>query len=180
MWPVLSIRVLPRRWATLRAALATLEIMTVLVAVHTWAGGELPMASWIAATACLVFVGGSVALRGRVPLWVMVPALIATQLLLHSWLVVLEPAPHPGHVHGTSLELGWRMVLAHVVGGLATALVWELRRRAVEVVLTWAEIGLLPVPALRPAVAHSAPVLPLRRPLAVVPLRGPPVGLLAA
>ncbi len=43
MWPVLSIRVLPRRGVTLRAALATLEIMTVLVVAHTWAGGALPV-----------------------------------------------------------------------------------------------------------------------------------------
>ncbi len=177
---MLSIRVLPRRGVTLRAALATLEIMTVLVAAHTWAGGELPTAGWMAVTAGVVFAGGSVALRGRVPLWVMVPALTVTQLLLHSWLAVLAPAPHSGHVHGAYLDLTWQMVLAHVVGALVTALVWELRRRAVEVVLTWTSAGLLPVPALRHTVAHVAPVLPLRRPLVVVPLRGPPVALLAA
>ena len=178
---MLSIRVLPRRGVTLRAALATLEIMTVLVAAHTWAGGELPTAGWMAATGGPGLRGRArVALRGRVPLWALVPALTLTQLLLHSWLAVLAPAPHSGHVHGAYLELTWQMVLAHVVGALATALVWELRRRAVEVVLTWAAAGLLPVPALRHTVAHVAPVLPLRRPLVVVPLRGPPVALLAA
>ena len=173
-----SIRVLPRRWATLRAALATLEIMTVLVAAHTWAGGELPTVGWLAATAGLVFVASNVVLRRRVPLWATVPALTVTQLLLHSWLVVLAPAPHSGHVHGSALELTWQMVLAHVAGALATALVWELRRRAVEVVLTWAEAGLVPVPTLRPTVVRRAPLLPLRRLLVVVPLRGPPVSLL--
>ncbi len=72
------------------------------------------------------------------------------------------------------------MVLAHVGGALATALVWELRRRAVEVVLTWADgragAGARPAPHRR----SVAPLLPLRRPLVVVPLRGPPVALLAA
>jgi hypothetical protein len=81
--------------------------------------------------------------------------------------------------HGNHLELTWQMVLAHVVGGVVTALVWELRRRAIEVVLGWAEPGLLPVPTLRRTVAPGPRVVPLRRPLVVVPLRGPPVGLAA-
>lgn len=177
---MLSIRVVPQRGASLRAALATLEIMTVLVVAHTWAGGELPSAGWIAITAVLVFAAGTVALRRRAPLWALVPALTLTQLFLHSWLVVLAPAPHAGHGHGPHPDFTWQMVLAHVGGALATAVIWELRRRAVEVVLTWATAGLLPVPALRRTVAHVAPQLPLRRPLVVVPLRGPPVALLAA
>ena len=177
MWLVLSVQVLPRRGVILRAALATLEIMTLLVAAHTWAGGRLPATGWMVATAVLVFAAGTLVLRGRVPLRAMVPGLVVLQLLLHSWMAVLGPTS--GHVHGPHLELTWQMVLAHVVGGLATALVWELRRRAVEVVLTWSEIGVLPLPILRHTVVRQAPVLPLRRPLVVVPLRGPPVGLAA-
>jgi hypothetical protein len=177
MGAVLSLQVLPRRGAVLRAALSTLEIMTVLVAAHAWASGDLPSPGWMAGSAALVFAGGTVVLRRRVPLRVMVPALVAAQLLLHCWMVVL--APTSGHAHGTHLDLTWQMVLAHGVGGLVTALVWELRRRAVEVVLGWAEPGLLPVPLLRPAAVPSPRVLPLRRPLVVVPLRGPPVSLAA-
>lgn len=171
---MLSIRVLPPRGALLRSALATLEIMLLLVAAHTWAGGRLPSAGWVVAVAALVLACGTVVLRRRVRLRVMVPALVAAQLLLHCWMVVLAPG---GHAHGPHLELTWQMVLAHVAGGLATAVVWELRRRAVEVVLTWAEAGILPVPAPRRTVVRRAPLLPLRRPLVVVPLRGPPVGL---
>ena len=174
---MLSLRVLPRRGITLRAALATLEIMAVLVAAHTWAGGRLPSSGWMVVAAALVFAAGTVVLRGRVPLRAMVPALTVAQFLLHCWMVVLAPAPG-AHAHGPHLELTWQMVLAHVVGGLATALVWELRRRAVEVVLTWATAGLLPVPSLRRTPDRRAPLVPLRRPL-VVPLRGPP-GLSAA
>jgi hypothetical protein len=175
--PVLTLRVVPRPDAVLRAALSTVEVMAVLVAAHTWAGGQLPQPGWMAGTAALVFAGGLVVLRGRAPLRVMVPLLVAAQLLLHCWMVVL--APTSGHAHGAHLELSWQMVLAHVLGGVVTALVWGLRRRAVEVVLTWAGIGMMPVPTLRRSVARYAPVLPLRRPLVVVPLRGPPVGLAA-
>jgi hypothetical protein len=173
MWVVLSLQVLPRRGALLRAALATVEIMTLLVAAHTWAGGELPSTGWMVAAAALVFGAGALVLRGRAPLWAMVPALVVVQFLLHSWMSVLGPTS--GHAHGPHLDITWQMVAAHVAGGLITAVVWELRRRAVEVVLTWSEVGLLPVPTLRRTVAPRAPVLPLRRPLVVVPLRGPPV-----
>lgn len=182
MCPVLSVRVLPRRGVTLRAALATLEIMTVLVVAHTWAGGQLPTIGWLAVTAALVLAASSVALRGRVPLWATVPALTVGQLLLHGWLVALAPAvPETQlHAHGSHLELTWPMLLAHVVGALTTALVWELRRRAVDVVLTWADAGLVPVPEVRQTLSRTAPLLPLRRPSVVVPVRGPPVRQLFA
>ena len=148
---MLSIRVLPRRGATLRAALATLEIMTVLVAAHTWAGGELPVGRLDRppprASSSRRARSRS---AGRVPLWALVPALTLTQLFLHSWLVVLAPAPHTGHAarSRTSSSPG-RWCWPTSAARLATALIWELRRRAVEVVLTWADAGLLPVPALR-------------------------------
>jgi hypothetical protein len=169
---------LPRRGVVLRSALSTVEIMTVLVAVHTWAGGALPAAGWIAGAAALVFTAGLLVLRGKVPLRAAVPALVLAQFLLHCWMVVLAPAS-AGHAHANHLHLTWQMALAHVAGGLVTALVWRLRKRAVEVVLSWSDLGLVPVPLLRRVVARRAPVLPLRRPLVVVPLRGPPVGLAA-
>ncbi len=182
MCPVLSVKVVPRRGVTLRAALATLEIMTVLVVAHTWAGGQLPTIGWLTATAALVFAASSVALRGRVPLWATVPALTVGQLLLHGWLVALTPAVADAHLHGhgAHLELTWPMLLAHVVGALATALVWELRRRAVDVVLSWAEAGVVPLPVLRQTLSRTAPLLPMPRPLVVVPVRGPPVRQLFA
>lgn len=174
---MLTVRVLPRRGAALRSALSTLEVMLVLVAAHTWAGGRLPTAGWVVLAAGLVFAAGLVVMRGRVSLRVAVPALVAAQLLLHSWLSVLAAGEH---VHGGQLGLTWPMLLAHLVGGVVTAVVWELRRRAVEVLVTWCDPGLLPVPALRQVSSRVAPVLPLRRPLVVVPLRGPPAGLAPA
>ena len=170
---MLTVQVLRRRGAIPRAALSTVEIMTLLVAAHTWAGGTLPATGWIAATAALVFGAGAVVLRGRAPMRVVVPALAVTQLLLHCWMVVLGPTTH-GHV--AHLDLTWQMVLAHLAGAVATAAIWALRRRAVDVVLAWSEAGLVPVPGVLRTPARYAPVIPLRRPLVVVPLRGPPVG----
>ena len=174
-----TLRVLPLRGALLRSALATLEIMTAVVAAHTWAGGALPSVAWMAGAAALVFGAGALVLRGRAPLRAVVPVLVVAQLLLHCWMAVLAPASSTGHAHAGHLELTWQMVLAHLAGGLVTAVVWELRRRAVEVVLSWAAPGVLPIPMLRRVLTRSAPVPPLRRPLVVVPLRGPPVGLAA-
>ncbi len=175
MSSVLSTQVLPRRRVLARSALATVEIMTVLIAAHTWAGGALPTLGWMLGAAGLVCAVGTVALRGRVPLSLLAPALVVAQLLLHCWLVVL--APPAGHAHGGHLDLTWQMVLAHVAGGLVAALVWELRRRAVEVLLTWSEVGRLAAPTWRRPLARYAPVLPPRHPLVVLRLRGPPVGL---
>ena len=175
---MLTLRMLPRRGVVLRSALSTVEIMIVLVAAHTWAGGALPATGWMAGAAALVFAAGLLVLRGKAPLRAVVPALVLAQFLLHCWMVVLAPAS-AAHSHANHLELTWQMALAHVVGGLVTALIWRLRRRAVEVVLSWSDLGLVPVPLLRRVVARRAPVLPLRRPLVVVPLRGPPVGLAA-
>ncbi len=61
---MLSIQVLPRRGVILRSALATLEIMIVLIAAHTWAGGQLPGAGWMLGAAGLVFAAGTLVLAG--------------------------------------------------------------------------------------------------------------------
>lgn len=172
---VLSVQVLPRRGVLLRAALATIEIMTVLVVAHTWAGGELPGLGWMAAVGALVLAAGAGVLRGKVPLRVAVPALVGMQLLLHCWMSVLTTEPAMVHQHGPHLGLSWQMLLAHAAGGVVTAVVWVLRRRAVEVLLSWSDVGLMPVPTLLRSVARYAPLLPLRRPLVAAPLRGPPV-----
>ncbi len=170
---MLTVRVLPRRGVALRSSLSTVEVVLVLVAAHTWAGGRLPAPGFVAVAAALVFAAGLVVLRGRVPLRAAVPALVTAQLLLHCWMAVVAAGEH---VHGGQLGLTWPMLLAHVAGGVATAIVWELRRRAVEVLVAWSAPGLLPVPLLRRVAPRPAPVLLLRRPLVVVPLRGPPLG----
>jgi len=173
---VLTVRVSPRGRVMPRAVLATVEIMVAVVAAHTWAGGGPPSVAWTAGAAALVLGAGVVVLRGRVSLPVAVPALVAAQLLLHCWMTVLAAGPHDHH-GGAPLGLDRPMLVAHVVGGLVTALVWAVRRRAVDVLVAWSDPGLLPAPMLPRALSLVAPVLPLRRPTDVVPLRGPPVAV---
>ncbi|MCD4524465.1 hypothetical protein [Nocardioides sp. cx-173] len=177
-------RVVPRRGLLLRAALATLEIMLGTVAAHTAAGGSLPSGAWTGLAAALVFGGSLLVLRGTVPLGIAVPALTATQLLLHCWLVALGPAhdmaphvaagPHAAAV-GPPLELSAPMLAAHVAAALLTAAVWHVRRRAVEVLLAWSDLAPPAIPA-RPASAAPRPaVTPLGHGLLhAAPRRGPP------
>lgn len=187
---VLTVRVVPRPGALLRALPATAEIVLGTVAAHTWAGGSLPSAGWVAAMAALVLLTSVVVLRGKVRAGVAVPALAAAQLLLHCWLVALAPA-HQMQGHGMSamsghaaagphLELTAPMLAAHAAAALLTAVVWGLRRRAVEVVLAWGSALRVEVPALR-AVVPSVPILGRgHRVLTVAPRRGPPGSLAPA
>jgi hypothetical protein len=188
---MLTARVVPRRGLLLRSASATLEIMLGTVAAHTAVGGALPSPVWVAVAAALVLGGGLVVLRGRASLWLAVPALGATQLLLHCWLVALTPghemAGHSAtsHAAGTGsvahLELTAPMLAAHVAAALLTAVVWRVRRRAVEVLLAWTTPVRLPV-VTRRAVGTPAPAGTrlLRGLLSVAPRRGPPARLAPA
>ncbi len=200
---MLTIRVVPRRGIALRAATASAEVSTALAVGHVWAGGTLPSAAWLAAMAGVVFGAGLLVLRGRVRPRVAVPALVATQLLLHAWLTALTAAsghhaaaghhtPPGGHLHqsdqlghlGHLGQLGQllpvldpAMLAVHVGAGLLTALLWELRARAVDVVVAWTRL-LLPAPRNRPhAVVPATSVAGLTRLLVVTaaPRRGPPV-----
>lgn len=179
---------LPREGVTLRAAVATVEVTGALALGHVWAGGSLPSVPWLAVMAAAVFGSGLLVLRGRVRPLLAVPALVAAQLLLHAWLTTLttsapmEPmgaAAHTGHAHSL---LDPSMLVVHAAGGLLTALLWELRTRAGEVVVTWTRQPLPPLPAARRAVAPvPAPrALASRFVVASVPRRGPPSPLLAA
>lgn len=187
---MLTVRVLPRAGVTLRAAVATVEVTGALAVGHAWAGGSLPSLPWLAVMAAAVFGSGLLVLRGRVRPLLAVPVLVATQLLLHAWLTTLTTAPpgaveqmgaaaHTGHAHSL---LDPSMLVVHVAGGLLTAVLWELRTRAGEVVVTWTRQPLPPLPALRRAVAPvPAPrALASRFVVASVPRRGPPSALLAA
>lgn len=194
---VLTVRVVPRPGALLRALPATAEIVLGTVAAHTWAGGGLPSAGWVAAMAALVLLASVVVLRGTVRAGAAVPALAAAQLLLHCWLVALAPAHQmsghamPGHgtaghamaghaAAGPHLELTTPMLAAHAVAALLTAAVWCLRRRAVEVVLAWGRAVRVAVPSV-PTLAPAVPALGRgHRVLTVAPHRGPPGSLAPA
>lgn len=179
---MLTVREVPRRGSLLRAGVATAEIMTGTLLAHAWAGGALPSPTWIGLIAVLVAGGTWAVQRGRVSLAVAVPAVSAVQLLLHCWLMTLAPAePMAGMAHGSGagavghLELTTPMLLAHVASAALTALVWTARRRAVEVLLTWARALRVPVPAVRPLALPSVPsYVVVEGLLCVAPRRGPP------
>ncbi|WP_193609262.1 hypothetical protein [Nocardioides lijunqiniae] len=183
---MLTARVVPRQGLALRALLATVEIMLGTVAAHTAAGGALPSPVWIATASALVLGGGIVVLRGRAPLWLVVPALAAAQLLLHCWLALTpghdmaahgaaHPAVHSAGSGAAHLELTGPMLLAHLGAALLTAAVWRVRRRAVRVLLAWTEPVRVPIPArvITGTPSRAGAVL-LRTVLSVAPRRGPP------
>jgi hypothetical protein len=179
---MLTARVVPRPGLALRALLATVEIMLGTVAAHTAAGGALPSPVWVAAASALVLGGGLVVLRGRAPLWLVVPALAAAQLLLHCWLALTtghDMAAHAGmHTAGAGaahLELTGPMLLAHLAAALLTAAVWRVRRRAVDVLLAWSDPARVLVPTRRAVGTPStAGAVLLRALLSAAPRRGPP------
>lgn len=178
-------RVVPRPGAVARALLATLEIVVGTAAAHTWAGGTLPSPAWVAMMAGMVLLASVLVLRGRVGAKVAVPTLAAAQLLLHCWLVALSPAHaaagHQAHGSAAHLELTVPMVGAHLVAAVLTAVVWTLRRRAVDVVLAWATLLRVVVGTVRRLAPTSAPAV-VRRHLVVLvaPRRGPPAPLAPA
>lgn len=178
---MLTVRVLPRQGTALRSAAASVEVTGVLVAGHVWAGGSLPSVPWIAVMAGAVFAAGLLVLRGRVRPLVAVPVLVVTQLLMHAWLTTLTPMPAMdsmdgsggGHLHAV---LDARMLGVHLAGALVTALVWELRSRAVDVLVTSTTPRALPVPPAprRPRPVVRRPRLAGRLVSVSAPRRGPP------
>ncbi len=80
---------------------------------------------------------------------------------------------HGGHLGGL---LSPSMLAVHVAGAVVTALVWELRARVVDVVVTWSRPQLPPVPAVRrlPLDARLVPRPTTSHVLLSSPRRGPP------
>jgi hypothetical protein len=188
---VLTVRVLPRRGVTLRAAVSTVEVCAVLGLGHLLAGGQLPSLVWLAVMAAAVFGAGLLVLHGRVRPAVAVPALVATQLLLHAWLTALTSASdldahHAQHVDALGAHahatLEPSMLAVHVAGGVLVAVLWELRARAAEVVVAWVRQPLPPLPGVRRAPAPVAAPLSLvaRFAVSAAPRRGPPSACLPA
>ena len=177
---MLIVRRVPRGGVRLSSALAAAETTPALAIAHSAAGGEAPSAGWLLVVAATAYGAGTLVLGRRATIRVVLPALVAGQVVLHAWLVALT-ASHAGHGDtGAILGLSWPMLAAHVVAGVVTALAWALRRRAVDVLLTWTAVPRLLVPLRR----TSVPARRLRpvttRLLLAAPRRGPPAGFLAA
>lgn len=180
---MLILREVPRSGVRLSAGLTAAETTAALALAHTAAGGTLPSAGWLMAIAATVYGASLLALRGRLPIRVVLPALIGSQVLLHAWLVTVTSGTglHP-HGPGSDPLLGltWPMLLAHVAAGLVAATAWVLRRRAVDVLLGWSDTPTPDIPYRgRVAARRIAPRLQ-RHHLATSPTRGPPQALPAA
>lgn len=185
---MLIVRRVPRQRTRASAALTTLESVTALALAHAAAGGDLPQVGWLLPPALAAYGASRVVLSRRASIRVMLPALVAVQLFLHAWLVVLAPGTHAGHAahagdHPPADLLGMTgpMLWAHVAAGAVTALAWSLRSRAIDVLVAWSDPGPLPTPRLR-----AAPTARTPRPhprgvlLSIAPTRGPPARQVSA
>jgi hypothetical protein len=176
MGRVLILRRVPRSGARLSAGLTAAETTAALAIAHTAAGGTLPSAGWLLTIATTAYGASLLVLRDRLPVRVVLPALVGVQVLLHAWLVTLTSGTgaHPHGAGSDLLGLSWPMLLAHVGAGLVAAAAWVLRRRAVEVLLGWSDTPASVVVDVRRTAARW--VAPLLEPvhLAARPTRGPP------
>ena len=174
---MLILRRVPRSGVRLSTGLTAAETTDALALAHTAAGGVLPSAGWLVVITATVYGASLLVLRGRLPVRVMLPALVGAQVLLHAWLVTLASGTGVhSHAHGSDALLGltWPMLLAHVAAGLVAATAWLLRRRAVDVLLGWSDAPTPDIPHRgRVATRRTAPVLQ-RHDWAAPPTRGPP------
>lgn len=174
---MLTVRRAPRSRVAVPATIGSLESVAALAIAHVAAGGEVPSGWWLVAFGALVYVASTVVLRRRASIRVVLPVLVAAQVLGHAWLVALTPGVHATHAHdaGGFLGLSPAMLAAHAVAAVATGVMWALRRRAVVVLLRWSDLDRLPAPSLRTgAVRDLVATLTPRRFLAIAPTRGPP------
>jgi hypothetical protein len=134
-------------------ARASVEVWALTVVAHTIAGGALPDIPWLVGLAGLVAGATAVVLRNQARPWLLAPVLVASQLGLHALFASLASSGHASHHTHQAIDLSPRMLAAHGVCAVLTAVVWWVRRWVVEVVLQLA--ASVPV-AARP----SAPPAP--------------------
>lgn len=148
MSSVTSIVVRPAAGALARAAVSTVEITAVSVTAHWIAGGMLPSASWVLASALPIFVVGVLLQRGRVALSSALAGAAAGQVFLHLALVAGTSADHL-HTGGSAFSMApsgtLPMVVAHAVGALATVFVWSVRRAVWDVLVRVGRVRILTV-----------------------------------
>ena len=179
---MLILRQVPRSGVRLPAGLTAAETTAALAIAHTAAGGMLPSPGWLLAIAATAYGASLLVLRGRAPVRLMVPVLIGLQVLSHAWLVALTEGTGV-HSHGSGadvLGLTWPMLLAHVAAGLVAAAAWVLRRRAVDVLLGWADPPSPDIPHRARFTARRSRPTPAGRRVVVLPTRGPPAAVPAA
>jgi hypothetical protein len=159
---VTSIVVRPTPGAVSRAAVGAVEITAASVAAHWIAGGVLPSANWVLASALPIFGVGVLLQRGRVSLRSALAGAAAAQVFLHLALVAGTSADHV-HASGSAASMGPSMssvmVVAHAVGALATILVWSVRRGLWDVLVRVSRVRIMAVRRLaRRSMAGDATV----------------------
>ncbi len=173
-------------YAGWRALAATVLVVSGALGAHTWAGGHVPEWPGLVLLGGVVLGSSRLVLDGRVPRWLLLPAVVAAQACLHTSFVAMAGAgqeAHATHVAqaGAATASPWsgRMLLAHASVTLLTLLVWQLCQRAAVAVLR-----LLPLPpsyVVGRAVRRPATACVLAPTAAAVllsaPRRGPPVAV---
>ena len=184
MVSVLTLRRTPRRRVGVAATLVSIESVVALALAHLAAGGALPSAWWLAAFGAPVYGASRLVLRRRASIRVVLPVLVAMQVLGHAWLVALATSGavhdgHAGHLHesGPFLGLSPAMLAGHLAAAAVTGAMWALRRRAVDVLLQWAEPARVPVvPRVRRGAHGVVAGLVSQSHLTAWSSRGPPLG----
>jgi hypothetical protein len=148
---VTSIVVRPAAGAVSRAAVSTLEITSASVAAHGIAGGLLPSATWVLASALPIFGVGVLLQHGRVSLTSALAGAAAGQVFLHLALAAGTSADHM-QAGGSAASMSLSMVAAHAVGAVATIVVWSVRRGVWDVLVRVSRVRIL---AVRRIVRHS-------------------------
>ena len=154
--------------------------MSGALGAHTWAGGHVPAWPGLVLLGGVVLGSSRLVLAGRVPRWLLLPAVVAAQACLHTSFVTMAAGHEVHAAHAAaSAPSPWsgRMLLAHASVALLTLLVWQLCHRAAVTVLR-----LLTLPPAyvvgRPSRRPSTPYRPRTAAATVLlgaPRRGPPV-----
>jgi len=180
MMSTMTVEIRRAPYAGWRALAATVLVMSGALGAHTWAGGHVPAWPGLVLLGAVVLGSSRLVLDGRMPRWLLLPAVAAAQACLHTSFVTMA-AGHEAHtVHaaaGAPSPWSGRMLLAHASVALLTLLVWQLCHRAAVTVLR-----LLTLPpsyvlgrlTRRPATAHR-PLTAAATVLLGAPRRGPPV-----
>lgn len=164
-----------------RALAATVLVMSGALGAHTWAGGHVPAWPGLVLLGAVVLGSSRLVLGGRVPRWLVLPAVVVAQVCLHTSFASMAGATHEAHVVGAGDPSSWsgRMLLAHASVTLLMLLVWGLCQRAAVAVLRL--LTLMPSYVVGRAVRRATTDHGLAPTTAAVlldaPRRGPPVAI---
>jgi hypothetical protein len=163
-----------------RALAATVLVMTGALGAHTWAGGHVPAWPGLVLLGGVVLGSSRLVVAGRVPRWLLLPAVVAAQMCLHTSFVTMAAGSEAHAAHaaaGVASPWSGRMLLAHASVAVLTLLVWQLCHRAAVTVLrllTLPPSYAVGRPCRRPATSYR-PLAAAATVLVGAPRRGPPV-----